>query len=67
MLGCLLFKVFLGNFVPYQLWFVEEFLSYRFYFLFLCWYAWLLLSFRMGIQRKIEPKYWLAFLVAGMR
>ena len=67
MLGCVCFSVFLGIFFSDQLFFVEEFLSYRFYFLFLCWYAWQLLSFRMGMQGKIEPKYMLAFLVAGMR
>lgn len=55
------------NFVSDQRCYVQEFLSYWCYFLFLCWYAWQLLSYRMGIQEKIVPKYMLAFLVAGMR
>jgi hypothetical protein len=67
MLGCSLFSVYLSNFVSDQRCFLQEFLLYRFYFMVLCWYAWQLLSYRMGIQGKIVPKYMLAFLVAGMQ
>jgi hypothetical protein len=67
MLGFVLLSIFLSDFFfPDQLCFVEEFLPYRFYFLFLCWYVWQLLSYLMGIQEEIVPKCMLAFLVAGM-